>query len=301
MIGAYTLGALLGRGGTSTVRRARRASDGTQVAVKTVPLESLDDPAALLARYRRIAALDHPHILPILEVGTSDAVLYTVMPLIAGGSLRERLQRGPLGRQFALHVIDHIAGALDYLHAREIVHLDVKPANILLGDAEHAFLSDFGLVQPRATRSGRTRVRGTPAYMSPEQCLGTPTGPASDQYALAVMSFELLTGRRPFAGGTPDAMLRRQVHEAPPAASSVSPDLPREVDSVLLKGLAKNPSQRFAHVADLAQALRHASSGAPAGPPAYAAAASSTTRTLEVATLELVPAAHPSACDCACN
>jgi serine/threonine-protein kinase len=301
VIRGYTLGEPLARGGTAAVRRARRSSDGAPVAIKTVPLDALEDPSALLARYQRIAALDHPHILPILDVGIATAVLYTVMPLIEAGSLRQRLQRGQLDRHVALRVIRTIANALQYLHARDILHLDVKPANILLGNGESPLLSDFGLVHPSYTRDGRARVRGTPAYMAPEQCLAEPTGPASDQYALAILGFELLTGRRPFVGGSPDAMLRRQVIEPPPFASSVSPDLPRDVDAVFTRGLAKEPSRRFASVTELAEGLRRALSNAPDHPPAHPLDLAPDAETLELVTLELVPAAHRPACNSACN
>jgi serine/threonine-protein kinase len=292
MITGYTLGEPLAQGGTATVRRARRSRDGADVALKTVPLASLDNPAALLARYQRIALLDHPHLLPILDVGISTTVLYVAMPLIEGGSLRKVLQQGPLDRHFALALIAEVASALHYLHACDILHLDVKPANILLGDGEHPFLADFGLIQPSATREGRIRVRGTPAYMAPEQCLAAPTGPATDQYALAVMSFELLAGRRPFVSSTPDAMLRRQVTEPPPPITSIAPELPRGLDAILQRGLAKDPSGRFGSVADLAEALLRALAGELSGLPAHAVDAASDAKTLEAVTLELAPTAH---------
>jgi serine/threonine-protein kinase len=303
VITGYTLGERLGHGGTATVRRARRSSDGAELAVKIVPLETLDDDGELLlARYRCIAALDHhPHLLPILDVGISQAVLYVSMPLIEGGSLRQALQHAQVDRHRALQLIHQVASALQHLHARDILHLDVKPANILMERGENPLLSDFGLVQPRALRDGRTRVRGTPAYMAPEQCLGAPTSPASDEYALAVMSFELLTGRRPFVGGSPDAMLRRQVTEPPPTPSSIAPDLPRALDAVLAQGMAKHPSKRFRSAADLADALERALAGIPSGPPAHPVDAVSDAKTLQLVTLELVSAAQRPACNSACN
>ncbi len=301
-VGAYVLGEPLGQGGTATVWRARSSADGAEVAAKILSLDDVDDPPVLLARYQRIATLDHPHILPILDVGVADQTLYVVTPLAQGGSLRQLLQRGQLDRHLTLQLLGQVASALQYLHAREIVHLDVKPANILLGDGGHPLLGDFGLVQPRPGPTGRPRVRGTPAYMAPEQCLAAPLGPASDQYALAVMSFELLTGRRPFIGGAPETMLLRQVSEPPPAASHVCPQLPREVDAVLMRGLAKDPSLRFSSVASLAAALRRALASAPAGAPPHDANAPPAAATLDLVTLEPVTVElAPGGRDAACN
>jgi serine/threonine-protein kinase len=264
------------------VFRARRSSDAREVAAKIMPVGELDDVAALLARYQRIAELEHPNILPVFDVGISDEVLFVISPIAAEGSLRQLLLHGQLHPAVALRLLDGVADALLYLHQRGILHLDVKPANVLLGASRHPLLGDFGLLPPR----GR-RIRGTPAYMAPEQCRLGPVGPAADQYALAVCSFELLTGQRPFAGGSPSALLERQVSEPPPSPTSVCPGLPGEVDRVLLKALSKDPLQRFSDVKVMMSALTRAmASAAPAAPPPRPAAMDDE-RTLEVVTIEL--------------
>jgi serine/threonine-protein kinase len=280
--GAYVVGQALGRGGSARVFRAQRSSDGREVAAKVIPVGELEDAAALVARYQRIAELEHPNILRIFDVGISDEMLFVISPIAAEGSLRQLLQRGQLQHDLALRLIGQLADALDYLHRRDILHLDVKPANVLLAAGRHPLLGDFGLLPPRSSR-----IRGTPAYMSPEQCRLGPVGPAADQYALAVCSFELLTGQRPFVGGSPYTLLRRQVAEPPPPPTSVCPGLPADVDRVLLKALAKDPHQRFPTVEAMAAALIRAMAGAgPAAPPPRRRA-SDDERTLEVVTIDL--------------
>jgi serine/threonine protein kinase len=284
--GAYLLGAPLGKGGTASVYRARRSTDAEEVAAKVIPVTEIEEPAQLLSRYRAVARLSHPNLLPIYDVGISEQVFFVITPLAGEGSLRQLLHYGQLSANVAVRLISQVADALQYLHDRGIVHLDVKPANIMLAAGRRPLLGDFGLLQLEPGPTGRPRIRGTPAYMSPEQCRLEPSGPASDQYALAVTSFELLTGRRPFVGSTPAEMLLRQSAEPPPSPRALCPSLSYEVERVVLKALAKYPGQRFPTVAAFAHALERAVLGAALGarPPLRAAADEAT---LDAVTLEL--------------
>ena len=291
--GTYVLGEPLGRGGTASVYRARRSNDRTdanELAVKVIPLDEIEGPQAVLERYHRIARLHHPNLLPILDLGISDRMLFVVSPLAEEGSLRELLRRGSLSPQVALRIMCQIADALQYLHDQGILHLDVKPANIMLAAGHEPMLGDFGLSEKLAPGpTGRPRVRGTPAYMAPEQCQVAPIGPPGDQYALAVTSFEPLTGRRPFMGGSPDEMLRRQVFEPPPSPSRVCPWLPVEVDEVLLRALVKDPARRFPSVSAFASALNRAMATVRSDVPPPRSAESSEPATLEAVTVDIGP------------
>jgi eukaryotic-like serine/threonine-protein kinase len=287
--GKYVLGAALGHGGSAHVFRAHRSTDDQPLAAKIVPISDVENPPALLARYEQVARLDHPCILPILDVGISRDVLFVISPLAEEGNLRQALQHGLVHRRLAVELIVHIADALQYVHERGLVHLDVKPANILLTRGLHPLLGDFGLIQPAPNPTGRARVRGTPAYMAPEQCTLGPTGPAIDQYALGITSFELLTGRRPFSAESPDELLRRQVLEPPPLPTTVSAELPPDLDRVLMKALSKNPHERFptvrAFALRLASVMTRASSATVMRPQTPI----DDQPTLEVVTIELRP------------
>lgn len=285
--GNYVLGEALGHGGTAHVFRARRSSDSQWLAAKILPIHNIENPAALLARYQQIGRLEHPHILPIVDVGFEQETFYVISPIAEEGSLRQALQRGQIHRKLAIELIVQIADALEYAHRRGIVHLDVKPANILLARNRRPLLGDFGLIQPAPGPTGRARVRGTPAYMAPEQCTLRPTGPATDQYGLAITSFELLTGRRPFAADSPDEVLRRQVFDTPPVASAVCADLPRDLDHALSRALAKEPRERFPSVQAFAAALAKAMATATPGAPSHGQPLTGEDRTLDVLTLEL--------------
>jgi serine/threonine-protein kinase len=284
--GSYVLGEALGRGGTAQVFRARHLTDPQELAAKRIPLRDADDERALLAHYAHIARLQHRHILPILDVRIGDGCLYVISPLAAGGSLRERLRRSHLEPRQALPLIRQIADALHYVHAQHCLHLDIKPGNILLAAEDTPVVSDFGLPPRHPGSTGRALVRGTPAYMAPEQCTSGQLSPATDQYALGVISFELLTGFRPFSGSAPDDLLRRQVSEPPPSPTSLHPGLPREIDTVVLKALHKDPRQRYPDTVAFAVALERALASA-ASLTAPSGDRADPDHTLDVATLEL--------------
>jgi serine/threonine protein kinase len=284
----YVLGEPLGRGGSSTVFRAHRQVDGAHLAVKVIATGDDHAAAHVLSRYRRLAALDHPNLVSVLDVGRAGDTVFVAMPLLERGSLSEPLRDRSTwpAPHVAADIVRDVARGLQHLHEHGLVHLDVKPANVLLGDADRPLLADFGLSQLIGTEA--LRVRGTPAYMSPEQCQLQDIGPPSDQYALAVVSFLLLVGRLPFVGQSPREILQQQVSRPPPPPRELCPVLPARVERVLLIGLAKTARARFASVNAFAFALdRAVAHGDWAVEHAGAAAPPDDDATLHAVTLEL--------------
>jgi eukaryotic-like serine/threonine-protein kinase len=275
----YTIERELGKGGMSVVYLARDLRHDRPVALKVLQgrlLSSREHAERFLREIRFAAQLTHPHILPLYDSGEIPApagapVLYYVMPFVAGGSLRERLKaEGRIAVDQAIRLIRAVGAALDYAHRRHIAHRDVKPENILLQEGEPV-VADFGVarglcdecdVGPGVTEPGV--AVGTPAYMSPEQASGDPVVDArSDQYALACVLYELLTGEPPFAGTGARATMARQATEKPRSPRLDRPEVPMAVERALLRALAKEPSERFASVADFCGALMTPLSGLP--------------------------------------
>ena len=265
-LGQYRLLRLLGSGGMGEVYLAEDARIGQQVAIKVSRTEATSYPNSdvtkdALRLFQReakaIAKLDHPHILPLFGYGEEDIngmnLTYIVMPYRREGSfanwLQERGEAGLLSPQDVAHFISNAASALQYAHNSSIVHQDVKPSNFLirtnLEDVNHPdlLLADFGIAKlSSATASISHSIRGTPTYMAPEQWDGEPVY-ATDQYALAVVAYELLTGRAPFVGRQQQVMYQHlTVQPQPP--STLNPLLSKDVDAVLLKALKKKPEER---------------------------------------------------------
>jgi serine/threonine-protein kinase len=250
----------------ATVLRARDEALGRTVALKILAPALVGD-AEFRERFiresRAVAAVDHPHIIPVYAAGEADGVLYLAMRFVGGGDLRSVGQReGPLhgGRTVAL--LSPIASALDAAHAAGLVHRDVKPANILvdttLARAEHPYLSDFGLAERAASSDGLTgtgQFLGTPDYAAPEQISGKPARPQTDQYALACVAYTVLTGRLPFGRNEPMAVLWAHMHEQPPLLTASRPDLPSAADQVLARALAKAPEDRYPTCSQFVDAL----------------------------------------------
>jgi serine/threonine protein kinase/tetratricopeptide (TPR) repeat protein len=262
-IGSYTVVRELGRGGMATVYLASDPRHNRSVAVK---LLHVDASSALGSdRFRReievLAQLQHPHILPLYDSGESNGRLYYVMPYVGGETLRDRIKRlGPLPLDEVRRLTTDVASALDYAHRQNIVHRDVKPANILVDD-EHAMVADFGIAH-RAIEDDTGQltatgiVIGTPAYMSPEQAGGSPHLDArSDIYSLGCVVFEMLTGQPPFRATSAHQVIARHVSEPVPSARAVRPTLPPSVDDVLRQALAKSPEDRFGSARDFMNAL----------------------------------------------
>jgi len=238
------------------------------VAVKVLAshIAAEADSRVRFEREARMAARvsDHPNVVTIYDVGEHGGVPFIVMELYAGGSVADRLRGpSPVPRSQALSWLEHAAAALDYAHSQGIVHRDVKPANLLLDERGRLAVADFGIARlvddSPLTQAGQ--VLGTAAYLSPEQALGRPATAASDRYALGVVAFELLTGRRPFGGEHVAAQARQHV-EAPPPESALG----AEADEVLHRAMAKDPDERYLTATRFVEELRAVTSrtGAPA-------------------------------------
>lgn len=262
-LGRYELRAELGRGGMARVYRALDTLLQRQVAIKVLAAQlSLD--AEFVRRFDREATtaanLRHPAIVTIYDVGEQDGLHYIAMEFVNGRSLHAVLEeRTTLGLGYAIGILDPVARALDYAHAQAAVHRDIKPHNILLDRDGRILLTDFGIAQTpdsdgeRLTRTGI--FMGTPEYISPEQAEARRVDGRSDLYALGVVAYEIITGRVPFSGATPQLIVAH-AQLPPPPPTSVLAHLPSELDEVLARALAKRPERRFATGQELVDALR---------------------------------------------
>jgi serine/threonine protein kinase len=271
-IGGYQIIEEIGQGGMATVYRAHQISMNRDVAIKILPLQFLHH-AASLDRFKQeasiVARLEHRAIVPVHDYGEHEGVPYIVMRYMDGGSVDDLLAKSPIPPGQTLQIIQQIAPALDYAHREGVLHRDLKPSNILLDANEDAYITDFGIARILGTPSNRlttSGVVGTPSYMSPEQAQGHELDGRSDVYALGVVLFEMLTGVRPFEGESPYNVAVKHVTEAPPSICAVNARLPRSLDAVLYKALAKNRDVRFQTANELAQALQAALEARPITP-----------------------------------
>ena len=262
LAGRYTVERELGRGGMATVYLARDEKHARRVAIKVLnPDLSASLGAERFAReIATTASLRHPHILPLYDSGEAAGLLFYVMPVVEGESLRDRLAREhQLPLDDALRIAHEVAESLGYAHARGVLHRDVKPENVLLSEGQ-AFLCDFGIAKAlrdtgdeRLTSTGVSI--GTPAYMSPEQTSAGEIDARSDQYSLAAMLYEMLTGEPPFTGSA-QAIMARRLTEPARALRAVRSTVPEPVERAVLRALERTPADRFLDVAAFAAALR---------------------------------------------
>ena len=266
-VGPYKIVEQVGRGGMATVFKAYQPALERMVAVKVLPEFLAEDPQ-FRERFRReavaIAKLRHPNILAVYDHGEFDGQPYIVTEFVEGGTFAAELGR-PIGILRATEVLEPIASALDYAHRRGVLHRDVKPSNILITKDGSPVLGDFGLARMMATNERLTRldtVVGTPEYMSPEQCAGTETGPASDQYALGVVAYEALTGHPPYHAETPAAVMLAQIQSPLPPPHTVNAELAGTVEAALMRALAKEPADRFPDCTDFVETLTGARAAA---------------------------------------
>ncbi len=276
----YRFVRLLKSGGMGEVYLADDEHLHRQVAIKIIRADTSRYPdtdeakeaARLFVREAQaIAQLDHIHILPVYGSGekrvNGASFMYMVMPFRHEGSFTDWLRKRGNARLLSPWdveiVVKQAASALQHAHDRQVIHQDIKPSNFLIyGDAEHPGqlnlqLADFGVAKFMTTTNESQNIRGTPAYMAPEQWEGHPV-PATDQYALAVMAYELLTGRPPFVGTNHQQMWHQHFHVQPQPPSAINATIPRELDTVLIRALAKNPTDRFGSVSAFAHAFQQA-------------------------------------------
>jgi serine/threonine protein kinase len=278
----------IANGGMASVWAAEDELLGRLVAVKVLAPGYAQDERAnrrFLREARAGARLSEcRHVVTVYDIGEHDGRPFMVMEHFSGGTVADRLRSGrEIPRALALRWLREAAEALDCAHGHDVVHRDVKPANLLLDERGRLAVGDFGIatVAAEASLTQTGQVLGTAAYISPEQARGHAATDASDRYALAVVAFELLTGRRPFTADHPAAQARAHVEERVPSACATGEGLPPRVDRVLSAGMAKDPAQRPATAADFLDALEDAIDGeiAPSGPPtAVTTAAAATPR-----------------------
>jgi serine/threonine protein kinase/outer membrane protein assembly factor BamB len=263
-IGRYEVSAELGRGGMGIVYRAYEPGLERAIALKVLSPNLAHQPGIVARLHREaisIARLRHPSIALLYEFGHADGTPFLAMEYVPGLSLRQLLEFGPLPYERALRILGQIGEALDYAHGVGIVHRDVKPSNILVTPDDHAVLIDFGLaaMAESSLLTADGVVLGTPHYMAPEQADGRGAAASSDQYSLAAVAYEMLTGAPPFEGRSATAVIYAHIHELPPPPDERQPALPAAVNAVLLRALAKAPHKRYpslaAFMADLRAAL----------------------------------------------
>lgn len=267
LAGRYVVEAQLGEGGMGTVYRARDLVSGKDVAVKRPRIGLLENPQFFKRFHREmkaLAQLRHPHLVPVLYVGEHSRIPFIVMKYLTGGNLRQRLNRQPPATQKALLPwLSQIASALDYLHSNGVVHRDVKPDNVLFDEQGVAYLTDFGAVkvQEHSRLEGKTTLTetgtalGTPAYMAPEVLFGKPYDGRADQYALAVMVYEALAGRRPYPGDSLPVLIQAIMQSEVERLDRVC-GVPVAVADAVARGLAREPASRFPTCTELAKAVQ---------------------------------------------
>ncbi len=243
----YQITDLLGRGGMSLVYLAQEMDLNRQVAIKVLPLQFLQGPASAerFEREAKIAAsLDHRHIVPIFRVGATSTFLWYTMKRIRGRSFEQVImERGALPLPEVLGVVEQVGSALQYAHRHGVVHRDVKPANVMIEDSGWALVCDFGVARAfgsvSLTQTGASL--GTPRYMSPEQFEGQPVDGRCDQYSLAILVWEALTGGVPFTGDSLGELIRKHLLEPPPRLSEVKPEIPEPVSAAVYRAMSRSP------------------------------------------------------------
>jgi WD40 repeat protein/serine/threonine protein kinase/DNA-binding XRE family transcriptional regulator len=265
-IRGYTLGERIGAGGFGVVYRAVQPMVEREVAVKIILPEYADHPEFIRrfeAEAQVVARLEHPHIVPLYDYWREPSVAYLVMRLLRGGSVQDRLDRGPLPLETVAGLMDQIGGALHAAHRLGVVHRDLKPANILLDDDDNAYLADFGIAKTFSNWEVETQVGafiGSPAYSSPEQIRADEIMPQADIYGLGVLLFELLTGERPFTGPTPLELAQQHLSDPMPPLSSRQSSLPAALDAIIARATAKDPLERYSDVSLMAADIQQVAS-----------------------------------------
>jgi serine/threonine-protein kinase len=263
-IGPYRLIHELGRGGMAVVWKAYHAAMDRHVAIKVMPYQFAQR-EEFIKRFRQevrlIARLEHPHILPVYDYGESEDLPYLVMRFLDAGTLTDRIRLKKLSLAEIDRIFTQLAEALAYAHEQGVIHRDIKPSNVMLDQRGTVFLTDFGiakLVEGATQLTATGTITGTPEYMSPEQAQGFPLDQRTDIYSLGVVLYEMLTDEVPFHAETPVAVLLKKIQDTLPPPTLLNPNIPDRLEPVLLKGLAKNPDDRYHTMGDFLAAWKRA-------------------------------------------
>jgi serine/threonine-protein kinase len=262
-LGQYEVIAQIAKGGMATVYRAHQKSVGRDVAIKVLPRTLLHDDTFLERFYREvevIAALQHPHILPIYDFGELDGLPYIVMAYMSGGTLADHIRQGPMALEDTAIVVRQMADALDYAHSKGIIHRDFKPGNVLLDERGNTYLADFGLAKITASDSQitGTGMLGTPTYMAPELAMSNEVSPSVDIYALGVTAFQMVAGRLPFEATTPLGVLMMHANHTVPSIQALRGEVPASLQWVIERAMSKQAADRFASAGEMARELAQA-------------------------------------------
>jgi DNA-binding SARP family transcriptional activator len=273
----YLLGEVIGEGGFGTVYRSVQPGVDREVAVKVIRSELADAPE-FVRRFeleaQLVARLEHPHVVPLYDFWREPGGAYLVFRLLRGGSIEDTLRDGPWSLERATRLLDEIGGALGHAHAHGVLHRDVKPANVLFDEAGNSYLADFGIAVGGSVTSPVGDVNPSPRYSPPEHLECLDGSPASDQYSLAAIVWEILAGVPAFDDETPSELVDRQRHGPVPSLADIRPDLPAAADAVLQRATASRAADRFPDVAAFVAAWRRATAGhRPAAEAAEAATA----------------------------
>ena len=262
-IGYYEIKSELGRGGMATVYRGYDPRFEREVAVKVLPPEMLHADPQFRLRFQReakiIARLEHPSIVPVYDVGEENNQLYFVMRFMGGGSLSERIRERVYRVEEAVRLLGQVAPGVDEAHAKGIVHRDLKPSNILFDNQNVPYISDFGiakLTQAESANVTGSAVIGTPAYMAPEQALGSDVDGRADVYALGVILYEMLTGKQPYQADTPMGLAIKHVTDPVPHILNVKPDLPAWIETIVATAMAKDRNDRFSTAGEMLETMQ---------------------------------------------
>jgi tRNA A-37 threonylcarbamoyl transferase component Bud32 len=266
-LGPYQILEQLGQGGMATVFKAYQPAMDRFVAIKVLPRHMASDPQ-FRARFQReartIARLEHRYILPVYDSGEQDGIHYMVMRYTDGGTLSDLVAGKSLTVERAAQLIAQVADALGYAHRQGVIHRDIKPANVLISREGDALLSDFGIariIEGTLQLTSEGMLIGTPFYMAPEQVQGRPSDARTDIYALGVVLYETVTGRRPYEAETPLAVALMHVHNPLPPPRQIRPDLPEALERIILRALAKSPEDRFQTADEMGLALQQMGGG----------------------------------------
>jgi serine/threonine protein kinase len=271
IVAGFRIEGVLAEGGMAVVYRATQQSLDRTVALKVLNHELSDDPG-FRERFRREgqlqAAIDHPHIVSVYEAGETEHGLFLAMRLIAGPTLKETILSGCPDPRWSATILSQVAEALEAAHKVGLIHRDVKPQNVLIGERDHAYLADFGLTKDLAASSltATGQFIGTIDYVSPEQARGEEATPRSDVYQLAGVLYECLCGTVPYGRPTEAAVLFAHLTEPPPRLAERCPELPAALSDVIIRGMAKDPADRYGSPGELMREARLALGVAVAGP-----------------------------------